>query len=1047
MPTSLPTGTVTFLFTDIEGSTKLAQAHPDTWESLQQRHHAILRSAIEAHNGHVFQIIGDAFCVAFHTAKAGLNAAIQAQRDLKTSEFFKNSEVSLRVRMGLHTGSAEIHDNEYHGYMTLARVQRVMSVAYGGQILLSNASAELIHNELPEGITLRDMKEHRLKGLLNPERLWQIAAPDLQQDFPPLQSLNEVPNNLPIQLTSFVGRENEIAELKQALTSTPSPSGRGEGVRQHRLVTLTGSGGAGKTRLSLQIGAECLERFTNGVWFVELASLTDPALIISAVMSAIGLHEKDNDVKTLTSYIGDQSLLLILDNCEHLIEDCARLVGSLIQLCPKLYVLASSREAFGIAGEQPYRVPSLAFPDPRHLPPLDEIAKYECVQLFIERVRTYVPSFSLTEKNAASVAQICCRLDGIPLAIELAAARVKVMSVEQMASRLGDIFNLLTSGSRTALPRQQTLRALIEWSYDLLSDSEKSLFRKLAAFSGGWSLEAAEAVCGVAGGASVLDDLARLVDKSLVNKEELDGEARFHMLETIRQYAEFKMFASEEVDEVKNRHRDWFMQLAETAEPKLRTGEQLPWLNRLEMEHDNLRAAIKWSIEQKHVEQALRIPSALSYFWEIHGHGEEGRNWFEQALAMDANAKKIYPFAWANAVHGFAILSAYTPQFQTYYPEMEEVLKIFREYGDDFRVGHTLYHLAYFPHFVGELDTAKARYEESLGVYKKINNEWGVGECLHCIAHIEEVQGNTEKAHALYNQSLEELQPIGDRYSLFHPMGDTAVITLHKGELNTAKMILEESIQTFGELGNREWTLISVQRLAEVLYEQSEFENARKAFQHNLENAIEMNNLGQIFWNTYQKGKVELAEGNLASARQIFDEAFAIAEKDNSQYRMGSVKATLGLVDCYEGNFARGKESIEIGIEKVRKEYPADAVQFLTYRSHALWLEKDLQAAALSYRDTIKELQGNFYFIRIPECLEGLGKIAVVQNQLERGARLFGAAEAMREKMGTPIPPIQRGDYDAHVQLLGTAFELSWSQGHEMTMEEAIELALEATND
>jgi predicted ATPase/class 3 adenylate cyclase len=1032
---SLPSGTVTFLFTDIEGSTKLAQGYPAAMPVLLARHHEILNQAIDAHNGFVFQIVGDSFSAAFHSVSDALNAALDAQRYLQNETW---NPAPIKVRMGIHTGAAQINaDNLYSGYTTLASTQRIMSAGHGGQILISGATRELVRDTLPENTELKDLGEKRLKDLLRPEHLYQLNISGLPSTFPPLKTLDTFPNNLPVQLTSFIGRENEIAEVKQELNA-------------HRLVTLTGSGGAGKTRLSLQVGAGCVERFTNGVWFVELAALTDPTLIISAVMSAIGLHEKDNDIKTLTSYIGNQSLLLILDNCEHLIEDCARLVENLIQLCLNLHVLASSREAFGIAGEQPYHVPSLPFPDPKHLPTLDEIAKCESVQLFIERVKAYIPSFSLTEKNASSIAQICCRLDGIPLAIELAAARVKVMSVEQLASRLGDVFNLLTSGSRTAMPRQQTLRALIEWSYDLLSESEKILFRKLAVFSGGWSLEAAEAVCGAEGSASVLDDLARLVDKSLVIKEELEGEARFHMLETIRQYAEFRLFASEEVEETKNRHRDWFMQLAETAEPKLRTSEQLPWLNRLEMEHDNLRAAIKWSLEQKHVEQALRIPSALAYFWQIHGHDEEGRNWFEQALAMDANAKRKYPFAWANATHGIVSLSAFTPQFQSYQPQMKEALDIFRAHGDDFRIGHALYHLAYFPHLqTGDLEAAKSTYQAGFDSYQTINDKWGMGECLHCIAHVEEMQGNIEKAHALYTQSLDALNPIGDRYSLFHPMGDTAVIALNKGELNRAISILEESIQAFEELRNRVWVSISINRLIHILYEQGEYENARKTIQRNLEVVREMNDAEQISWSTYLKGKVELAVGNLSSARQHFDEALSIAEKNNIQYRIGFVKAALGLVDCYEGNFARGKEAIEMGIEKVRKEYAPDASPLLAYRNHALWLEKDLQGATRAYRDTITELHGNYFFIRIPECLEGLGKIAVFKNNLERAARLFGAAEAMREKMETPIPPIQRGDYDAHVQSLrekmGAMFETFRTEGRAMTMEEAVVLALEGT--
>jgi predicted ATPase/class 3 adenylate cyclase len=914
---AIPSGTVTFLFTDIEGSTKLAQNFPDAMPVLLARHHEILNQCIQTHNGYVFQVVGDSFAASFHSASDALNAAVDSQRSLHNEAW---SPASIKARMGIHTGATQLNDTStptvYSGYATLASTQRIMAAGHGGQILLSGATRELVRDMLPKDTELLDLGEKQLKDLFRPVHLYQLNVAGLPSAFPPLKTLDSFLNNLPVQLTSFIGREKEIAEIKKELES-------------HRLVTLTGSGGAGKTRLSLQVGAVCLEQFTNGVWFVELAALTDPALIISAVISAFGVHEKENDVNSLTNHIGNQTLLLILDNCEHLIEECARLVERLLNDCPNIHLLASSREALGIAGEQPYHVPSLPFPDPKHLPSLDEIAKSESVQLFIERVRTYVLSFILTEKNAPSIAQICFHLDGIPLALELAAARVKVMSVEQLASRLGDVFNLLTSGSRTALPRQQTLRALIEWSYDLLSESEKALFRRLAVFSGGWSLEAAEAICGVEGSVSVLDDLARLVDKSLVNKEELDGEARFHMLETIRQYAEFKMFAAEEVEEVKNSHRDWFMQLVETAEPKLRTGEQLPWLNRLEMEHDNLRATIKWSLEQKHVEQALRTPSALAYFWEIHGHNEEGRSWLNQALTLEAQSnERKYPFAWATAVDGHFSLSAYLPSPEQYKPRMEEAFDIFRRHGDAFWAGRILYHLAYIPHFVGDLETAKSTYRAGFDSFQTVNNKWGMGECLHCIAHVEEMQGNTAKAHELYHQSLEALNPIGDRYSLFHPMGDTALIALYKGELNTAKIILEESVRAFEELGNRAWVVISMERLTQILIEEGKYGEARRAAQRNLEIARELNDLNKTSWNTYLVGLVELAEGNLSAARKMFNDALAfddapeISDKANAQLFLGWVMAALGLVDCYEGYFDRGKASIEVGIEKVRNSMP-----------------------------------------------------------------------------------------------------------------------------
>ena len=521
MPTNIPSGTVTYLFTDIEGSTKLAQEHPNKWESLRERHHAILQSAMDAHNGYVFQIIGDAFCAAFHTAKDGLNAALDAQRRLQTEAWGKTP---LRVRMGLHTGAAEFHENGYRGYLTMARVQRVMSTAYGGQILLSNASAELIRGELPEGVTLRDMQENRLKGLLNPEHLWQVVVAYLPQDFPPLATLNSIPNNLPIQVTSFVGREKEIAEVKQLLSTA-------------RLLTLTGSGGTGKTRLSLQVTAEVLDTFKNGAWFVEIAPLSDSSLLSSTISSVLGVREEPGRplIRTLMDWLSNRELLLILDNCEHLIEACAKFADEVLHSSRATHILATSREALGISGESTYRVPSLETPGPHEEIKIEQLEQFGAVRLFIDRATQSLSTFRVTNANAPAVAQICYQLDGIPLAIELAAARVKALSVEMIAERLDDRFRLLTGGSRTALPRQQTLRSMIDWSYSLLSESERILFERLSVFAGGWSLEAAEQICAGKNDISshdIMDLLTRLIDKSLVIMDGSTGEARYHLLET-----------------------------------------------------------------------------------------------------------------------------------------------------------------------------------------------------------------------------------------------------------------------------------------------------------------------------------------------------------------------------------------------------------------------------------------------------------------------------------------------------------------------------------
>jgi predicted ATPase/class 3 adenylate cyclase len=612
MSPQAPSGTVTFLFSDIEGSTRLAQEHSDSWEALRARHHAILQSAMEANNGYVFQIIGDAFCVGFHNAGDAVRAAIQSQVGLCREQW---GEAPIRVRMGIHTGKAEIQaGGQYIGYLSMSRVQRVMSVAYGGQVLISNPSSELMRGELPEGVSLMDMKEHRLKGLLNPEHLWQAVSPDLPRDFPPLQSLNEIPNNLPIQLTSFIGREKEIEELIKALDD-------------HHIVTLTGSGGTGKTRLSLEVAAGGIDSFPGGAWFVELAPVTDPELVPNTLANLLGLRESGETKQSLSElicgYLASRKVLLVFDNCEHLIEACARFADLLLRSCKDVKILATSREALGVAGELAWHVPSLSLPDVNQLPSFEQLSQYEAVRLFIERALLVQPHFKVTKDNAPAIAQVCFRLDGIPLALELAAARANVLTVEQISKRLDDRFRLLTGGSRTALPRQQTLRAMIDWSYNLLSEQERLLFRRLAVFVGGWTLEAAEAVCSGEGLGPdlVLELLSQLVNKSLVVMVEVNGESRYHCLETIRQYGREKLFESEEAATIRDRHLDTYIQLAEQGYEELQGRNDLVWIEKLEMENDNFRAALSWSLESPGVDpqKALQLSGALQDFWVYEG--------------------------------------------------------------------------------------------------------------------------------------------------------------------------------------------------------------------------------------------------------------------------------------------------------------------------------------------------------------------------------------------------------------------------------------------
>jgi predicted ATPase/DNA-binding SARP family transcriptional activator len=643
--TDRPSGTVTFLFTDIEGSTPISQAHRETWEAFRARHNRILKLAVEENGGHVFQIIGDAFCVAFHNPNAALDAAIEAQGRLQKENW---GDAPIKVRMGINTGAAHagsIADGSggYTGYSALVRTQRVMSAAHGEQILVSNTSADLLLGELPAGVILRDMKEHRLKGLVSLEHLWQVVAPGLAQDFPALQTLERVPTNLPNQLTSFIGRAREIAEIKKL-------------VEHNRLVTLTGSGGVGKTRHALEVGAELLDAFPDGVWLAELAPVSNPELALHAVASVMGVRADQARplLTALQDHLASKNALVLLDNCEHLLEACAQLADSLLRACPRLRILATSREALGVAGEVSFRVPSLSLPDPQHLPSLEEVSLYDSVRLFVERAVAVKSDFFVASTNAPSVARVCSRLDGIPLAIELAAARVKGLSVEEISQRLDQRFQLLTGGSRTALPRHQTLRAMIEWSHDLLSETERALLRRLSVFVGDWTLDAAEAVCAQANDATgsaatpahagevdqpaeVMGLLLRLVDKSLVVPEEWGGQTRYRMLETIRQFAREKLSESREEPLLRARHLDFFLKFSEQAEATLQTADHLTWLNQLGAEYENLQVALAWARETRSTQPAPRLAKATEQLADVKsmlGLGAQSIARYQEALEL-----------------------------------------------------------------------------------------------------------------------------------------------------------------------------------------------------------------------------------------------------------------------------------------------------------------------------------------------------------------------------------------------------------------------------
>jgi predicted ATPase/class 3 adenylate cyclase len=793
-----PTGTISFLFTDIEGSSRLWERNPGRMGASLARHDAILREAAAAFSGWVFKTIGDAFCVAFHTVSDALGAAAESQRVLWNEPWGEGG--ALRVRMAIHTGEAELRDDDYFG-TTLNRIARMLAAGHGGQTLLSMASAGLL-TAMPAGVSLRDLGERRLKDLKRPERILQMVVDGLPSDFPNLRSIEGIPNNLPVQLTSFVGREEILEHVKQQLDSTP-------------LLTLSGTGGTGKTRLALQVAAEVLESFPDGVWLVELATVSNPDLVLESVASALNVREESERplLATVLNFLRGKKVLLLLDNCEHLHEACAQLSASLLRASPQLKILATSRHSLGIAGEHTWNVPPLGMPDERRLDKdsdglIEEIMEFEAAKLFIDRARMVQPTLALTKENALAIARICWRLDGIPLAIELAAARVRVLKIEQIAERLSDRFRLLTGGSRDGLPHQQTLKALIDWSYDLLTEPEKILLRRLGVFVGGRTLEAVEAICSGDGLETyeMLDLLSQLLDKSLVSIEESGGgETRYTLLESVWHYSRDLLAASGEGKILRERHLKYYLDFAEAASEKLVGPDQAYWMARVNDERYNLRFALQWSIENESaVEASLRMAGALSRFWEVRSYLKEAREFFAAVLARPATAE--FPLARATALVGagrIAWCRDDNTEARNFY---QEVLSILEKTPEPVMQGLTLSFLGFVERSEENNALATELFEKSLALGRELDSPQIISVALSGLGTVVSDTGEYEKARALKEESLRIYRGIGDKWIIGLIQWGVARVAIAQLDFPAARTALEEWVQISRELKN-DWLL------------------------------------------------------------------------------------------------------------------------------------------------------------------------------------------------------------------------------------------------
>src|SRR5713226_8556630 len=625
-----------------------------------------------------------------------------------------------------------------------------------------------------------------------PSKLHGAQRSRRQAPILPVLSLDRSSNNLPIQLTSFIGRDREISEITQALSHT-------------RLLTLTGSGGCGKTRLALQVAAGLVGSYADGVWLVELAFLAEPMLVPKAIALALSIPEHPGRPlsESLTRYFQTKSLLLVLDNCEHLLSPCAELTYALLRTCPNLSILATSREGLGMAGELTYYVAGLSLPDPRGLPDLEHLTQFEAVRLFVERASFSQPGFVMTERNAPAVAQVCSRLDGIPLAIELAAARVTGLSVEQIASRLGDRFRLLTDGSRTALPRHQTLQATMDWSYGLLTEPQRVLLHRVAVFASGFTLEAAEDVCGgdAVATSEVLDLLLRLVDRSLVVAKDRGNQSWYQLLETVRQYAWQRLVEAGEADEMSRRHLTWYLGLAEQADVKLRGPEQQVWLNRLEDEHDNLRAALEYSeADPSYVEKGLRLATALYWFWHVRGYWSEGRRWYEATVSQGGEAPS---HALANSLRCAAMLAWQQGDYGRATALSQQALALSRKFGDAENIVYCRNVLGNVAVHRGDYVQAAMLFEDNLSLCRKLDNEWLLGWALAKVGDVARDQGAYERSAALHSESLTLFQKTGDKFRIAYALRNLGIVALYQGNHKQAAAFFRESLTLSKELGDR----------------------------------------------------------------------------------------------------------------------------------------------------------------------------------------------------------------------------------------------------
>jgi len=987
---ALPVGTVTFLLTDVEGSTRLWEAAPQAMRTAVARHYEVLDAVISRHGGvrPVEQGEGDSVVAAFARASDAVAAALDAQCVFVREPWPEGA--LLRVRMALHTGEALRRDEGNYFGQAIIRCARLRAIAHGGQTVVSRTTRDLALDRLPDGVELVDLGVHRLRDLGRSEQVFGLVHPELPAGFPPLRSLEAMPTNLPSELTSFVGRRHELTQIGQLLG-------------QARLLTLTGAGGCGKTRLALQAAADALDGYPDGVWWVELARLENPTLVPAAVIAALGLRESPGGslLDMLVEYLAARQVLLVLDNCEHLVEACAVVVDALLRGCASLTVLATSRAPLGVPGEMTWRVPSMAVPAEPAREPIESLRSFDAVSLFIDRARQVRPNFAITADTAPAVAQICSDLDGIPLAIELAAARVRMMAPEQICRALTDRFRLLTGGARTVMPRQQTLQASLDWSHELLSGEERTLLRRLAVFAGGWTLDAAEEVCSDAGldRYAILDVLTALVDKSLVTTDEYGPETRYRLLETVRQYSTARLIDADERDPLRQRHLTYYLVQAERAEPRLLSaGPDNPVMDSLTIELPNLRAALDWATTTDPT-AGLRLVNALTLFWPrgrfqegeaayaraldaagqeptvlrgrvlagrgylgFYGGNEHALDWCRAALEIGQACDDAWTQGRALRTLGFAI-SHRDPASGR--PLLQRTIELATQAGDDWCRIHAGLLLAAVWIAQDQFDTARPILDDAYATATRVGYHSGIGLYWYHLGREAMAQGRLKQARELFRRAVSACDEVGDVAASSFANSLLAQVHLVCGDTDHAYALANATLQRVQQAG-----------------------------------------AGLALGGTYHAlGRTELALGKLTAAREHLSNAVNV---DRKQANLSSWALTaLGTLERLEGNFQAARDHGQQALDSAQRMgsgwMQAGAQQLLARLALATGQASHAERYA---RDALAYLQAKGFALDIPDCLDILAAIAAAQENFDRAARLLGAAAANRQRLGiVRFPP------------------------------------------